>query len=374
MGATVVINQTYKESALESPVAVIVQSNTLAVALNRFSKEKKPSPQIWLIDKKGKKKKEIGVDLGEPFVLKAMHSGKGSGWYLLGEVGPPKFENTLIHLTADGKVSERIAVRRTIDKNANSMISYKGGALLYGTHLKPDKSRDGWMVRVDYDGTIHWDRSFDLGKDETILSVIVKGEKVIFLSDSGKYNQYGQGESDLYVVEIDSSGNVERKIKISEGRANTKGAPLLIETQKGYLISYTKTQLPDIKKAQSMKGFAFDAWLASVSQAFKLNWTKKVGSTDGPGTSLLATNSDGNVYLSGAKKNGAWVAEVAVDGSLKWEAVGLVHGRYSVEGLVAEDSKVYVVGQLLKLPDVDDLKNGRSEVEQEVTLHMVKGD
>ena len=57
MGATVVINQTYKESALESPVAVIVQSNTLAVALNRFSKEKKPSPQIWLIDKKGKKKK-----------------------------------------------------------------------------------------------------------------------------------------------------------------------------------------------------------------------------------------------------------------------------------------------------------------------------
>ena len=108
MGATVVINQTYKESALESPVAVIVQSNTLAVALNRFSKEKKPSPQIWLIDKKGKKKKEIGVDLGEPFVLKAMHSGKGSGWYLLGEVGPPKFENTLIHLTADGEVSERI--------------------------------------------------------------------------------------------------------------------------------------------------------------------------------------------------------------------------------------------------------------------------
>jgi hypothetical protein len=108
---------------------------------------------------------------------------------------------------------------------------------------------DAWLARVDSEGKVAWSRSFDHGQDETAYAVATTSDGGCVLATcSGKYTKFGQGPSSLWLVRCDSEGNKIAENEIPDGRINPSGRRYIARSGDGFVISYTKSQLPPINQ------------------------------------------------------------------------------------------------------------------------------
>ncbi len=99
-----------------------------------------------------------------------------------------------------------------------------------------------------------------------------------------------------------------------------------------------------------------DAWVAKYSADGALLWKRQLGTSEDDGSGSVATDADGNVYLSGFTEGSlggpyqggygdAWVAKYSADGALLWKRQ-LGTSELDLSGGVATDGEgnVYISG------------------------------
>jgi hypothetical protein len=121
-----------------------------------------------------------------------------------------------------------------------------------------------------------------------------KGNVYITGGTSGSLGGPQQGYEDAWVAQYSAAGVLRRKRQL--GSADFDRANGVATDGKGnvYIAGQTSGSLGGPNQGSG------DAWVAQYSVAGALRWTRQLGTADGDWASGVATDGDGNVYITGS--------------------------------------------------------------------------
>lgn len=198
---------------------------------------------------------------------------------------------------------------------AYAMTGTRDGGLATGgrTESQGAGQEDVWVVRIDADGNRLWDRTFGGAATD-------RGRAIRELADggfavAGATESKGAGEFDAWVLRLDKDGRLlwERHF----GGAGTDWASGVVETADGGLAVAAYTQ-PN-------EQVPFTAWIIKLDAEGNTRWERRFGGEQTDWATAIAETSDGHLVVSGyTESRGAgnadlWVLLLDANGELQWQ-------------------------------------------------------
>ncbi len=192
--------------------------------------------------------------------------------------------------------------------------TWDGGVCTAGrTASKGAGLEDAWLVRVDGDGQMLWNKTF--GGAE-----IDRGRAIVELADrslvaAGATESSGAGEFDVWVFKVSAEGELlwDRQF----GGAATDWASAIVATSDGGVAVGAYTQ-------DESEG-PYDFWVLKLDGEGNLEWQQRFGGEETDwSNAITATADDGIVVVGHTESSGAggadfWVLKLNSQGELLWQ-------------------------------------------------------
>jgi hypothetical protein len=213
--------------------------------------------------------------------------------------------------------------------------------------------RDAWVAKYSPSGRLQWKRQmgsyiafpYGIAMDSS-GNAYITGYTYYQLGDQ----QYGEG--DAWVAKYSPNGRLLWTKQLGTSSYDYSSGIATDRNGNVYITGGTEGQLGD----QQYSRYSSDAWVAKYDSGGTRLWTKQLGTTEGDASTGVAVDSSGNVYLTGLTtgklgdqqydNNDAWVAKYDSNGALQWtKQLGTSSVDYSWG--IATDSigNVYLTGQ-----------------------------
>ncbi|MBK9504200.1 MAG: hypothetical protein IPO03_02275 [Bacteroidetes bacterium] len=216
---------------------------------------------------------------------------------------------------------------------------------------------DYWIVKLDEDGVVEWDRSYGgLGKDQlyNVQPTSDGGYIIAGTSDSG--NQWRQtenrvGNSDYWVIKTDASGNIIWQNDI--GGLMFDNVYSAYETADGgYILGGTSTSGISGDKTAGNYGVV-DYWIVKLNSAGTVVWDKTIGGTLNDYLYAVIPTADGGSIACGMSESGLtgnktdntnglydyWVVKLDNSGNITWQnSIGGTGNDYAFVNAIDQTS------------------------------------
>lgn len=242
----------------------------------------------------------------------------------------------------------------------------KGGGLF--------KDEDLWLIKIDAEGEIQWERTYGGSKDDeghSIISAENGGYVILGNSESSDgdlvddRNEVSGNSADLWILKVDGNGDIEWDHRY--GGSEDESGNAIQRTRDGGFIAVGKSGSSDgdVSENQDDKSFFTakgDFWAVKLDSNGGIQWERSYGgSAKETAQSVLETRNgsfvvlgvtysqDGDVGLTysqnGDVKNDVygsrfWWVKLGRDGSMQWQKVygnSLSHSGYSIKEGVGEN-------------------------------------
>jgi hypothetical protein len=212
-----------------------------------------------------------------------------------------------------------ITIGGSDEEHARSIIQTTDGgyAVAGDTESFGAGSTDVYVVKLDGSGNIQWTRTiggeyFDGG--ESIIQTTDGGYAI-----AGETNSFGAGNQDVYVVKLDGSGNIQWTRTIG-GEKDDKGYSIIQTTDGGYAVAgYTK----------SFGAGDLDVYVVKLDGCGNIQWTRWIGGGCA-GPSIIQAADRGYAvagWICSFGAGGADVYIVKLDGSGNIQWTRTIGGR-----------------------------------------------
>jgi len=176
------------------------------------------------------------------------------------------------------------------NNNGNSIIQTRDGGYAIGgnTDTSGNTGRnDMYLVKLDATGNLKWTKTIGGVLDDGANSVIQTSDGGYTLA--GTTNSFGAGGYDMYVVKLDSTGNLKWTKTI--GGSGSEAATSLVHTPDGgYVVTGATT---------SFGAGQDDAYLIKLDSAGNLKWTNTVGGPNNEEGEAVILCADGGYAVGG---------------------------------------------------------------------------
>jgi len=228
--------------------------------------------------------------------------------------GAGEWDVYVVKLDAHGNLQWTKTIGGPETEEGNSLIQTSDGSYVIAgaTNSSGAGYVDFYVVKLDANGSLQWTKTIG-GPGYEI------GHSLIQTSDggyaiAGETYSFGAGGEDVYVVKLDANGNLQWTKTIG-GENDDRGFSLIQTSDGGYAIAgYTS----------SFGAGQLDVYVVKLDSTGNLQWTKTIGGPgDEVGTSLIQT-SDGGYVIAGATRSfGAggtdvYVVKLDANGNLQW--------------------------------------------------------
>ena len=186
-----------------------------------------------------------------------------------------------------------------------------GGYVLAGfTQSFGAGGQDFWLVKVDSSGNHEWNKTYGGADDDAARAVVETSDGGYILA--GETNSFGAGDTDFWLVKVDSSGNHEWN-KTYGGGGNDPSHSMVeanvLETDDGgyVLVGFT----------QSFGTGGKEGWLVKTDPSGNMEWNKTFGGPNNDVLNSIARTADKGYVLAGfTQSSGAggqdfWLVKVA---------------------------------------------------------------
>lgn len=161
---------------------------------------------------------------------------------------------------------------------------------------------DYWVVKIDEEGEIEWQKCYGGTKSEFPFEIIQTsdgGYAVIGYtrSNNGDVTGYhtGSGSHDMWVIKIDSIGELEWQ-KCLGGSDEDEGWAITQTADGSYIcVGYTNSYDGDVGGAAD----DFDFWLVKLDSEGNIVWENNFGGSDGDYAYSVLAEADGSIMVAG---------------------------------------------------------------------------
>jgi hypothetical protein len=186
------------------------------------------------------------------------------------------------------------------------VVGYFEGEATFGALGKKTSAggSDGFLLKLDANGTPKWVRTFGGARDDSANAVAVHGDKVVvvgnFLDEIkiGEFDHTAAGSDDLFAACFDLDGNAQWLWTL--GGVDSDGANAVASTPEGgwviggsYSASITVGGIALKAKGQT------DAVLVKLAASGDIEWIKSYGGRYKDTIMHVAVDANGNVYVQG---------------------------------------------------------------------------
>ncbi|HYV93987.1 MAG TPA: T9SS type A sorting domain-containing protein [Chitinophagales bacterium] len=245
-----------------------------------------------------------------------------------------------VKLTASGTIDWQKSLGGTSADNLNAIQQTSdGGFILAGGASSGDGDVSGnhgnsdyWIVKLDHDGNILWQKSYGGSEADEAFS-IKETNDAGFIVAGYSYSTDGDvsdnhGNSDFWIVRLDSMGNIEWQRCC--GGSDLEFFFIEIEqiADGGYAFgAWTKSNDGDVSGNHG----SFDIWIVKLNSLGSLEWQKCLGGSATDATASLKQISGGGFIVAGVsvssdgdatQNHGVqdyWVLQLDSSGNIVWQ-------------------------------------------------------
>jgi hypothetical protein len=220
---------------------------------------------------------------------------------------------------------------------------------------------DAWVAKYDNNGKQIWARQFGTSTWDYSGAIALDKDGNIYLTGGtygdlagknvGSDNEWGTLTSDVWIAKYDNNGE---QIWAKQFGSSTRDGSSAIATDNNGNVYLTGSTEGDLA-GENANEYDTDAWVAKYDNNGEQIWAKQFGSSDDDFSNGIATDNNGNVYLTGstegdlASKNlgqyDVWFAKYDSNGEQIWAKQ---FGSSSSDGSVAikldKDENIYLSG------------------------------
>jgi hypothetical protein len=246
----------------------------------------------------------------------------------------------VIKLDANGNLQWTKIIGGKKDDVGTSLVQTSDGgyAIAGATTSSGAGYADVYVIKLDANGNLQWTKTIGGPGDEIGFSLIQTSDGGYAIT--GYTSSFGAGKLDVYVVKLDADGNL-RWTKTIGGSGDEVGFSLIQTSDGGYAITGT---------TQSFGIGETDVYVVKLDTNGNLQWTKTIGGPgDEVGFSLIQT-SDGGYAIAGATtSSGAGEADVYVvkldaNGNLQWtKTIGAKNEKLINSSIIQTSDGSYVI-------------------------------
>jgi hypothetical protein len=224
-----------------------------------------------------------------------------------------KYDAWLIKTDSYGEMEWNRTYGSLFNDGAHSLVNVGGGYAFAGsTNSYGVGNADVWLVQVDHNGVMLWNKTYGGPLDDHCWSLVVTSDGgYALLCDT---TSYGSGGSDVWLIKVDSSGNVEWNQ--TYGGTGFDSVSTIIRTNEGgYALACSTT---------SFGAGSSDFWLIKVDSYGNVEWNQTYGGSGVEFANSLVQTSDGGYALAGgtsalvAGNADVWLVKVDSLGNLEW--------------------------------------------------------
>lgn len=193
---------------------------------------------------------------------------------------------------------------------------------------------DVWIVKLDGNGNILWEKTFGGSLVEVANSIVSTSDGGFIVAGYTNSNNgdvsgnHGSGlnQVDAWIIKLDKNGNKQWQ-KCLGGSRQDYGASIIASADGGYVMAgYTLSNDGDVSGNHG----DYDVWVVKLSGNGQLLWQKALGgSWEDIGSSVTAvqdgyviaartTSNDGDVIGNHGTQD-AWIIKVDATGNLVWQ-------------------------------------------------------
>ncbi len=247
-----------------------------------------------------------------------------------------------------------------------------GGYLLAGNSTsnqsgeKSEMSRGGydiWVVKLDKNGIIQWDKSIGGSGDEFVSSTFQTKDGGYLIggysssNTSGEKSQNSKGGYDMWTIKLDRMGHVQWDKTIG-GSDNEFGNYLQSTEDGGYVSAGISLSNQSFDKSENCKG-GFDFWVVSFDRFGHKRWDKTIGGSADDYLNGIQITNDENFIAGGASlsnisgdktensRGGAdyWAVKLNKWGNVEWDkTIGGFSDEYANDLVATKDNGVALAG------------------------------
>ncbi|MBV1888026.1 MAG: hypothetical protein KUG51_01930 [Urechidicola sp.] len=217
---------------------------------------------------------------------------------------------------------------------------------------------DYWGIKLDGNGNKVWRRYFGGTFTDSAYDAIQTSDNGFLLigsSDSVDVDISGnKGGYDFWIVKVDTDGNMVWEK--SFGGTQIDEAQSITKTNDGNYLILGDSRSNDID-VSNPKGAA-DVWLIKISETGNLIWEKSFGGSSFDAARSIKSTIDNGYLLAGSSRsldgdvdknqgqNDVWVVKIDNSGNLKWQkTIGGSNIDFAYDVVELNDERIIVVGE-----------------------------
>lgn len=228
-----------------------------------------------------------------------------------------------------------------------------GAGIGYSWLIKSSRLGNIWLIKTDSEGNVQWDKTFGgLGKD---IGFSVQETKDLGFILGGATKSQWVGNYDLWLIKIDKNGTMVWDKKL--GGSNDEWANFVQETNDGGFIVVGGTESYGVGTDETILGkstLTENLWLIKTDFEGNVEWEKTFGGPDiDEGSSVRETIDGGYIIVGyttsyGSGANDLWLIKTDSEGNYDWmktfggsnddvgfSALETIDGGYIVTGYTA---------------------------------------
>lgn len=220
---------------------------------------------------------------------------------------------------------------------ANKIIEVSDGGLMIAgkTSTSSEGSYDAWIIKLDSQGKIEWERIIGGDKDDGANSLIETNYGYIV---AGYTASKGKGSYSFWIFKLDRKGNIQWE-KVYGGAKWDIAYDITQSANNEYMV---------VGCTESAGNGAFDAWVMKLNRSGNKIWDKTYGGRRFDKAHCVITTSD-NAYLiagytasKGSGERDGWIVKIKEDGTKQWDAVAGGRHRENFRSLIETSKNTYI--------------------------------